>query len=172
MIHLRLSALVVAAALAVASSAHAAPIPFTSELPITGDDIRALRGLLPPEEVVPALDFLATVRVFEDDASAPERTILYLAPFYTADTTQEVIGGQQIACWRTSTGSTRCSPRSRAATGGATGSRRSAPTTRRSPLASGSARSPTRRSTRCSGTRATTRTPARSPSSRGGSPTR
>ena len=95
--HLRLSALVVAAALATASSAAAAPIPFTSELPITGDDIRGLRTLLRPDEVVPALDFLVTLRVFEDDASTPERTIVYLAPFFTADTSQEVIGGQQIA---------------------------------------------------------------------------
>ncbi len=89
---------VLAAVLAlVARVATAAPVPFTGELPLTNDDVVALRARLVTDEFLRTMDFLGAIRVFEDDASTPTQPIFYLAPFFTADTRQEIIGGQEIA---------------------------------------------------------------------------
>ena len=97
-----LSVLAVASFLAAALVARtrpavAAPVPFTGELPLTNSDVSALRARLTTDEFIRTLDFLGALRVFEDDASTPARPVYYLAPFFTADTSQEVIGGQEIA---------------------------------------------------------------------------
>jgi len=80
-----------------ASRASAAPFPFAGELPLTNEDVAVLRARLTADEFFRTVDFLGGLRVFEDTASTPARPMFYLAPFFTADPSREVIGGQQIA---------------------------------------------------------------------------
>jgi hypothetical protein len=80
-----------------ARPAMAGPMAFASELPLSDDDVSTLRARLDAGEYLRTVDFLATLRVFEDEASTPARPIFYLAPVFTADRSQDAIGGQEIA---------------------------------------------------------------------------
>lgn len=88
---------VIVVASTAARRAIAAPVPILGELPLSDGDICTLRTRLAFDEFFETLDFIGSVSVFEDDASTPQRPIYYLAPFFSADTHQEVIGGQEIA---------------------------------------------------------------------------
>lgn len=83
-------------AVGLATTAHAAPMPLTGELPLSDGDIATLRAQLSFEEFFDTLDFLGALRVFPDDALAPQ-PIFYLSPVFGADERQDMIGGQQIA---------------------------------------------------------------------------
>lgn len=74
--------------------AAAAPVPFTGDLPLDSKILATLRADLSSDEFAATLDYLGSLRVFEDDTA---QTTVYLAPAFDADSTQEVIGGQEIA---------------------------------------------------------------------------
>jgi len=86
-----------AAMTAVVPRAVAAPVPISGELPLADTDVALLRNWLDIGEFFDTLDFIGSLRVFEDDASTPQHPIYYLAPVFSADTSKEIIGGQEIA---------------------------------------------------------------------------
>jgi hypothetical protein len=91
-----LAAIAAAGVLGSARPAGSAPVPITGDLPLDDDIVEALRQSLSWDEFGATVEFLSSLRVFPDDGSGG-RTTVYLAPFFTADETQEVIGGQEIA---------------------------------------------------------------------------
>jgi hypothetical protein len=91
-----LFALVPLASLLTATPAAAAPIPIVGDLPMTSDGVDTLRHQLTADEFERTMEFLGSLRVFEDDRPLP-RPLVYLAPSFAADAGQDVIGGQTIA---------------------------------------------------------------------------